>query len=652
MAFFTSLLTVSSLATWILLPLNALFLTLDGIIYSLVAYSYKLFMIMATLNFTSILIWVEPLINRIEVIIMVLIAFRIGQALIQYMINPEALTKDKVGGAAIIKNIVIATALFIFYPTFFSMANELTILVIGNPSTSAPDNSVLTQYFGVDWSEQNGLVQRFIFGNDSSDNIEDFGKNLAVMTLQIFLHGKGSFDGNSGATITDSSSIGQVYSEILSDGSSSFDFMKIVTVVDDIDRDVEYKWPLISSVMGLFLIYSIVKICIDIGVRMFKIIILQIIAPIAIASTIIDGFESKMWKDYIKVYGTTFMDVFFRVASMLISTVFISTFYTNMWDLYGLKGEDGATKFFILIIVIVAAYRFAILLPKFLDSILGTKLGEEKSGFGKLMGSVAGFAAGGIGGVALGAAAGLNARQILANGWRGAFGGANAGGKSDSIAKFFSGQGQNLNNTAQTAGRIAQHGVGGTMARYVGKQTGMNEALNVGVDSQRRALDNKNKDFQEQNARYDAIDQATVEAIKGVTSSYNYSGGTEAIKFGSNIDSFAQKVADNDKDVISKQMDIDRITSRMNAGYKGSQAQIKSASAADAAALSTARSEQAKARRDAEDAARKAYRAAQDASGASNGTTYKSRTDGKKSNNENIRVNNEQIRKLDEQKIS
>lgn len=652
MAFFTSLLTVSSLATWILLPLNALFLTLDGIIYSLVAYSYKLFMIMATLNFTSILIWVEPLINRIEVIIMVLIAFRIGQALIQYMINPEALTKDKVGGAAIIKNIVIATALFIFYPTFFSMANELTILVIGNPSTSAPDNSVLTQYFGVDWSEQNGLVQRFIFGNDSSDNIEDFGKNLAVMTLQIFLHGKGSFDGNSGATITDSSSIGQVYSEILSDGSSSFDFMKIVTVVDDIDRNVEYKWPLISSVMGLFLIYSIVKICIDIGVRMFKIIILQIIAPIAIASTIIDGFESKMWKDYIKVYGTTFMDVFFRVASMLISTAFISTFYTNMWDLYGLKGEDGATKFFILIIVIVAAYRFAILLPKFLDSILGTKLGEEKSGFGKLMGSVAGFAAGGIGGVALGAAAGLNARQILANGWRGAFGGANAGGKSDSIAKFFSGQGQNLNNTAKTAGRIAQHGVGGTMARYVGKQTGMNEALNVGVDSQRRALDNKNKDFQEQNARYDAIDQATVEAIKGDTSSYNYSGGTEAIKFGSNIDSFAQKVADNDKDVISKQMDIDRITSRMNAGYKGSQAQIKSASAADAAALSKARSEQAKARRDAEDAARKAYRAAQDASGASNGTTYKSRTDGKKSNNENIRVNNEQIRKLDEQKIS
>ena len=78
MTFITSLITVSSVATWIFLPLNAIFLTLDGIIFSLVAYSYKLFMLMAQMNFNVIYAWMGPLIDRVKALILVLILFKLG----------------------------------------------------------------------------------------------------------------------------------------------------------------------------------------------------------------------------------------------------------------------------------------------------------------------------------------------------------------------------------------------------------------------------------------------------------------------------------------------------------------------------------------------------------------------------------------------
>ena len=54
MSVITSLLLTSSVATWIAYPFNFIMLALDGIVYSLVAYSYRIFMLMTQLNFNVI----------------------------------------------------------------------------------------------------------------------------------------------------------------------------------------------------------------------------------------------------------------------------------------------------------------------------------------------------------------------------------------------------------------------------------------------------------------------------------------------------------------------------------------------------------------------------------------------------------------------
>ena len=113
----------------------------------------------------------------------------------------------------------------------------------------------------------------------------DVGGWLAHQTFTIFLHDISS-DGSGFSTET-------VDAEIEEDGK--YVFTKAHNLVDEIDITVEYTLPFVSTIMGLYLIYSIAVVSIEIGVRMFKMIILQILAPLAII-TIIDkgiGYEAN-----------------------------------------------------------------------------------------------------------------------------------------------------------------------------------------------------------------------------------------------------------------------------------------------------------------------------------------------------------------------
>ena len=65
-------------------------LLLDAIVYSVVVYIYNIFQIVAQLNFSVISSWTQPLVNRIEALIMVLILFKLGMSFIQYMIKLQA----------------------------------------------------------------------------------------------------------------------------------------------------------------------------------------------------------------------------------------------------------------------------------------------------------------------------------------------------------------------------------------------------------------------------------------------------------------------------------------------------------------------------------------------------------------------------------
>lgn len=469
MAFTNILSLLGDIGSWLLLPLNFIFLTIDGIVYSLVAYSYKLFMLMAKLNFNSMLTWFSPIISRVNTLIAVLVMFVIAYNLIQYLINPDKASDRNSGGVAIIKNIAIAALLLIVYNFAFSLINEFTFILVG-----APDGykySALFDTFGVENTDGDpGLIQRLILGSGSnSEEINDFGNTLAVGTLNIFLHG--NEENVNLEEVTDSSYIGRIYSNALSN-KNSFNMMFVTAAAPEVGRSVEYKWPIISTAVGAYLVYTIVTISIAIGVRAFKLVALQVLAPIAIVTIIKDGTGGKVWKAYLSVLGKTYIDVFIRVAAMLFTTAFISVAWRNIGTLYT-TDENAVTKFLLLILVIVAGFKFAKDLPAFIDSVFGSKLAENnKNGIGNFLGAAGGALLGAAGGAIAGGLSGAkNAGPGFKNKLKGAFSGGTAGmgsGFTKGIKTGFNAPGQKFGEVLkstkagfQDVATVGAVGVGG-----------------------------------------------------------------------------------------------------------------------------------------------------------------------------------------------
>lgn len=610
MSVITSLLLTSSVATWIAYPFNFIMLALDGIVYSLVAYSYRIFMLMAQLNFNVIYAWVSPLIDRIKAVILVVIMFKLGMSFIQYMVTPEKFDDAKVGGPALIKNIFISALLLVSYSLIFSVMNELSLLIIGVPEGYT--FTTLNDLAGVENTEEtdNGLLARFIFGKDS-DSIEDFGKNLSVMTLSVFLH----------SSTGDASAAEKVYSTI-QNSDSDFDFMEITTLASEIWRTVDYKWPLISTAMGIYLIFSIVKMAIEVGVRMFKLIILQILAPIAIITIISGGMQAKVWSNYINTLWKTFLDIFIRVGSLFLVTAFISKFYTSRSELFK---ADSFTGFLVLLIVIIAGYRLAMLLPAWLDSIFGSKLAENnKNGLGKALGLVGGSLVGGIGGLAAGRAAGLSFGQTLAVGARGMIGGGADGYKGNNISDFFKNQQKNLKSTAGTAAKVSKDGAFGTARRSLANSSGMDVAFNAGKDAQIKNID---KEWEENQRKFDeaqatrsdsiAFERERAEelgkAMETTSSSFSYNDGSgRSISYGSSESSFKNTVADNDTAYTNASIRASSfesaIQSKIASGGYSNDTAGQHQRATDQARLANYKSEATRAHREAEERASVAYK--------------------------------------------
>ena len=311
-----------------------------------------------------------------------------------------------------------------------------------------------------------------------------------------------------------------VYNKIIADAedtNTDFNFEAIITLVDDIGRTVVYQFPILSTVVGLFIIYSLVKISLEVGTRMFKLVVLQVIAPIPIASIISGGIGDSTFKKYYRLYLSTFTQIFIRVATLYLVTAFIGEFFTAITSGgTGLITVDASnfTKYLILIIVIISGYTFVNILPKFIGDLFGLNMGEGgKGGFGKFMTGLAGVglgAAGAIGGLGAGFMAGIsNASGIggtIASMGKGAFDGFAGGIKGKTIADKMKGLNAGSESANKTALNMAKMGgLGATIGAGIEKTLGIPQRQQARVQQYER----NNKLLQNiENARANAMKKA------------------------------------------------------------------------------------------------------------------------------------------------
>lgn len=350
---------------------------------------------------------IKEITSRVYIVLAVFMLFRITISCIQFLISPDKMDDKEAGFGAIVKRTAISVALLALVPTIFAFAktaqnyiiSEIPTIILGKNSTGDYD---LSKFKG-----QEGLAY-------------EIGYNTFVSFLE-YKSGEGCNDGsvaglngvtreqaqNSGANviITDLESAHEWRFYLAGEKSASKEDNQKCKMPDKkgaLKGTSKFKFNTILALLGgLFLVYCLVCMVIDVGIRCLKWAVLQIVAPIPIA-TYIDPKTSKKsfdaWKkNCFDVYCSLFINliIIYLILWVFQKALLNSTFFES-------DPEMGAYGVLVKVTLIIALFFFAKQAPKFLCDILGIK--EGSGSFKEMLGR--GNSAFGIG------AAGLSA-------WRG-----------------------------------------------------------------------------------------------------------------------------------------------------------------------------------------------------------------------------------------
>jgi hypothetical protein len=113
-----------------------------------------------------------------------------------------------------------------------------------------------------------------------------------------------------------------------------------------------------SLIGGLVLVLFLLVLCIDVIVRQFKLLLLEVIAPIPIATYIEPS--SKVFNQYVKTYFAVYAELFLKIGVIYLLTVLIDSYVSD---------KVGITKILYLFGLLI----FAKLVPDLIGQIFGLK---------------------------------------------------------------------------------------------------------------------------------------------------------------------------------------------------------------------------------------------------------------------------------------
>ena len=382
------------------------FLSLDKVIYNLIAVIYKLIVDLAEYQvFDSKDI--EEFSNRVYALVGIFMLFKITFSMIVYLVNPDEFSDKSKGFGSLIKNVIISMVLIVAVPYIFNEAFYVQKMIL-----------------------HDGTIAKIVFGNgikDSSANIDQPGKELKFILFSQFVkpnsddyaqlavcdelftydadgkisnseesteEGEGTsktvkhheinetcktalkcaFDGNKeGDSCEETDNYlyyvkGMENSEfgLLTSDSDVFTYSantKNKSQSNYKQPVIAYRWG-VSTIIGIIVTLILITICLDVAVRSIKLGFYQIIAPIPILSNC-DPKASKngMLQKWAKACVETYLDLFLRLLGLFLGMKLIVALTDN-------------TKFqgFASVVIVIGALMFAKQLPKILQDLTGLKL--------------------------------------------------------------------------------------------------------------------------------------------------------------------------------------------------------------------------------------------------------------------------------------
>lgn len=344
----------------------SLWIFIDNLIYSLIAFSYQLFKIIAKASlYNSENADITTMVNRISVILGIGMLFILAYNIILNIMNPD---KISAGGdksmQGILKNAVIAIVMLTAYSMVFTYMAKIQNHIIDDQ-----------------------VIENIILGtgNGSSELREDsMGSKIAVQIFTAFFYPIND-NGDYVDCWKDSTlDVCEAYKTGVTNAQTGTisDLAKNSTLFDSLKKDtphINYLY-IISSISGVVALLMFVSYVFDIGIRVAKMAFLQIIAPIPIMAYIVKpsgGVFSKWLDNLIKTYLSLFMRLITIYFAMFLINILATSVGNNTGGVFGnSEGVTGFVKLLANVVLIIGVLLFAKDAPKLLENLLGTTFGE------------------------------------------------------------------------------------------------------------------------------------------------------------------------------------------------------------------------------------------------------------------------------------
>lgn len=390
---------MSILFSW-LSPLRAICMAIDGVLYSLLDNAYDLVIKLSTaelLKHSTI----KSLTGNLYIIFGVVAFFRLALLLVNAIIDPEKLNEKGKGLSNIFFRVVGMVILLAVTPFLFEKSYDLQEKIVGadaskniifktilgnNANIASSKNSnagkalqniALSSLITID---ENYLV------NDDQCNIgkkNSKGEDCGFYPLTCVSDGKGKCTPQGGYIYgknckwANCQKAVDLYNKMyVGEDMSPAKLAQYVGTSGKIKIDKEeqevyvYNYMfIITGVVGVAMTYIIISFAIDIAVRMFELIVLEILSPLFIA-TFVDpkSAQSGPFKNWLSAVGKSYASLYIRLAIIALMVLLVSII--NQSKMFQSMGEvSGWAKIFMVIGLLIFAKKA----PKWIGDMIGIK---------------------------------------------------------------------------------------------------------------------------------------------------------------------------------------------------------------------------------------------------------------------------------------
>lgn len=368
------------LLNWIS-PLRFICIAIDGVLYSLLDNAYNLVVNLASaelLNHDTI----KNMTTNLYVLVGVVAFFRIAVILVNSIIDPEKLNEKGKGLSNIFFRVVGMLILLAVTPFLFHISYDLQSKIVPAGDTNLVFKTILGDNANIGSDANVGKALQ----NIALSSLITVNKNYGKLTkLKCEDQGDGTCRNTGGYTATDACDFKScrkaidMYNEMYVNEEMSpaklalyIGASKKIDVDGSDDKQEVFVYDymmIVTGAIGIFMTWIIISFAIDIAIRMFELITLEILSPLFIA-TFVDpkSAQSGPFKNWLSAVGRSYISLYIRLAILALMILLVSVI--NQSSIFSSFGSSGG---FAKIFMIIGLLIFSKKAPKWISDMIGIK---------------------------------------------------------------------------------------------------------------------------------------------------------------------------------------------------------------------------------------------------------------------------------------